>query len=39
MSLEKDSKDSKLFTGVFLIKTLKGSMYQKPVGQSDNKQK
>lgn len=37
MSLEKIAKDLKLLTGGNLIKTLKGSMYQKPVGQSDNK--
>lgn len=37
MSLEKNAKDLKLLTGENLIKTLKGSKYQKPVGQSDNK--
>lgn len=37
MSLEKNAEDLKLLTGGYLIKTLEGSMYQNPVGQSDNK--
>lgn len=37
MSLEKNAKDLKRLHGCELIKTLKGSMYQKPVGQSENK--
>lgn len=37
MSLEKNAKDLKLLTGDYLIKTQKGSMHQKHIGQSENK--
>lgn len=37
MYLEENAKDLKLLTGGYLIKNLKDYIYQKSVGQSDNK--
>lgn len=37
MCLEKNAKALKPLTGGYLIKNLKDYIYQKPVGQGDNK--
>lgn len=37
MCPEKNTKDFKFLTGGYLMKPLKDSIYQKPVGQSVNK--